>query len=213
VNGDEAGRPAKPHPTPGGLRMLALTTTLILAFLAIGGRADADTSVAIRFSVDEPGNVNLVSGAGSFTFADGLTTVGLGDLKGFFFTAWVVDATHGGPQLYDYQIFKLLTLSATFEAGPTGPTLTSLSLSTSPQPTPQPLFPDLAFHVTSLATGGAFMETWTAGVDEGVYAVGTITIRGISTGVSPVPEPSGAIPLGLGATAVALGCRRRRAVC
>lgn len=209
MNCDGAGHPSKPRPTPGGLRMPALKRTLILALLAIGVRVDADTLVDFRFAVDAPGNYNRVTGGGSFTFADGLTTVGLGDLEGFFFTASVIDATHGGPQPYDYQIISLLAFTATFEASPTGPTLTSLSLSTSPQSTPQPLFPELAFHATSLATGGAFMERWDADVDEGVYVVGTITIRGIRTGAAPVPEPSGVIALGLGAIGVALGCRRR----
>lgn len=191
--------------------MLALKRTLILALLAIGGRVEADTIVDFRFAVEVPGNSNLVSGSGSFAFADGLSTVGLGDLEGFFFTASVVDATHGGPQPYGYEVLNLLAFSATLEAGPTGPTLTSLSLSTSPEPSPQPLFPNLAFHIASLATGGAFMERWDAGVDEGLYALGTVTIREINTGVAPVPEPSGAITLGLGAIGVGLGCRRRRA--
>ncbi|WP_337175705.1 PEP-CTERM sorting domain-containing protein [Paludisphaera sp.] len=190
--------------------MLALKRTLILALLAIGGRVDADTVVAIRFTIDQqPGNWAV--GEGTFSFADGLTTVGLGDLKTFFLATSVIDAVHGGPQPYNYEQITLQGFSATFEAGPTGPTLTSLAISTAPIPPPQdPLFPYLAFNATSLAKDGAFMERWESSVDEGVYVTGTMTVLRIDTGVRAVPEPSGAISLGLGATAIALGWRRRR---
>lgn len=164
-----------------------------LAVLVLGTRADADTVVRFKLSSEGPGS--SVGGTGLFSFADGLTTVEIGEVKGFEFNAVAFDAVHGGPLYYDYDVVSLKTFSATFKAGPT---LAGLSLSTSPYlPPSDPLLPKLAFNVTSLAADGAFMER--SGDHAGSYSVGTLTITGIDTGVTvPVPEPSSLVLVAMG---------------
>jgi hypothetical protein len=172
--------------------------------MMIGTSAEAGTMVRFHFSAVGPGN--SVEGGGSFSFADGLTTVGIGELTGFTFEASVFDVIHGGPQYFNYDPGMLMTFSATFTADSGGPALTSLNLSTSPYQQPDdPDFPELAFNITSLAKDGAFMERWKSGVDEGLYSTGTVTITGIDTGVTAVPEPSSMALVALG-----LACILRR---
>jgi hypothetical protein len=168
--------------------------------MMIGTSAEAGTMVRFHFSAVGPGN--SVEGDGSFSFADGLTTVRIGEVTGFSFEASVFDVIHGS-QYFNYNTIMLKTFSATLTADSGGPALTSLSLSTSPYQQPDdPDFPELAFNITSLAKDWAFMERWKSGVDEGLYSTGTVSIIDIDTGVTAVPEPSSMVLVALGLACV-----------
>jgi hypothetical protein len=116
------------------------------------GQASAGT---IHFSYSGTG-LGTSMGSGSFTFADGLSTVNLSDLTAFNFSQ-TADFV-GGVTTFSYGLGDLTTFTATVG---TGPTLSSLSLDTGfvvPVPfanSSGALYMPEAFQVTSLATGGA----------------------------------------------------------
>ena len=153
----------------------------VLGLLAgVAGQAGANT-IMISYSGTGPGSLSM--GLGSFSFADGLSTVNLSDLTAFSFSQSFNVGDSVVPE-FRYGLGDLTAFSATLSAGQI---LTTLSLETGNvlgNPATYShgrAFAPQAFKVTSLATGGA--STLNLNIDT------TIT-TGTVTQVSAVPEPS-----------------------
>ncbi len=172
----------------------------VLGLLAgVAGQAGANT-IMISYSGTGPGSVSM--GLGSFSFADGLSTVNLSDLTAFSLSQSFNVGDSVVPE-FRYGLGDLTAFSATLSAGQI---LTTLSLETGNvlgNPATDShgrAFAPQAFKVTSLATGGA--STLNLNIDT------TIT-TGTVTQVSAVPEPSTLITSGLaGLIGLAYAARR-----
>ena len=152
-----------------------------------------------------PDSAGLIStGTGTFSFADGLSAVGLTDLTSFDFTL-----NENTPNTATFGLSELTSFSAS--VGP-GSTLTNLALATSSvQGSNQDTFPR-GFVISSLSSGGASSSFEILGVSFQLTD-GTATINSVTT---TVPEPSAFTLVVLGALIIAGGCFRRRnarAVC
>jgi PEP-CTERM motif len=145
------------------------------------------------------GNGGLTSnGTGSFSFADGLSTVGKSDLTSFHF-----DLEENTPNTTIFGLKDLKSFSAT--VGP-GPTLTSLALDTYATEGPDPTSYPREFTISSLEPPDAETHVVIFGFPL-FWTSGTITIISVTA-----PEPSSltlAI-LGIGVVIVAGGWSRRR---
>jgi hypothetical protein len=179
--------------TAAALGLMAATMTT--------GRAWAGTIVSFSyFGRGAPdGNGGLTSsGTGSFSFADGLSTVGMSDLSSFHF-----DLEENTPNTTIFGLTDLKSFSAT--VGP-GPTLTSLNLDTYATQGPDPTSYPREFTIASLDPPAA--ETHVVILDYPFFwTSGTVTITAVT-----VPEPSSLTlaVLGIGAVNVAGGWSRRR---
>lgn len=174
----------------------AILAAILGLMAATAGQARADWTVNFSYSGrGGPDFAGLVStGAGSFSFAGGLTTVGLADLTSFNFT---LDETT--PNTATFGLADLTSFSA---AVGDGPTPTSLALMTGPvQGTNQETEPR-EFAVSSLSPQGASTSFVLLGFPFSLTE-GTVTIT------SAVPEPSSLTLAALGALVVAGGWSRR----
>jgi hypothetical protein len=172
----------------------------LMAATMTTGRATAATIVSFSyFGRGAPGsNGGLTSnGIGSFSFADGLTTVGLSDVTSFH-----LDLEENTPNTTIYGLSDLKSFSATL--GP-GPSLTSLSLDTYPTQGPDPTSYRREFTISSLHPPDAGTQIVVLGFPL-FWTSGTVTITAVT-----VPEPSSLTLAVLGACAliVASGWSRR----
>jgi hypothetical protein len=151
-----------------------------LLFVPISWAA-ADTVSFTYLGHDVTGIGGTSSGSGSFTFAGGLTTIGLGDLTSFAFSQTTNINIPGLPPSVTFSY--ILPDLVDFAASLTGGVLTSLSLHTIEVPGIPSGFNPESFNVTSLAVNGAFTAT-----GDITLQVGTVTI-----GAATVPEPSSLI--------------------
>jgi hypothetical protein len=133
------------------MRQTMLATAVLSLMAATAGRARAGTIVDFSYyGRGGPDNAGLITtGAGSFSFADGLSTVGLADLTSFDFTM----AENSPVNSATFSLADLTAFSASF--GP-GPTLTSLALASSPvQGSNQDTYPR-EFDISSLGDASTY---------------------------------------------------------
>jgi hypothetical protein len=175
----------------------AIVAAVLGLMAATGARARAEWTVNFRYSGrGGPDFAGLIStGAGSFSFAGGLSTVGLTDLTSFDFT---LDETT--PNTATFGLTNLTSFSAA--VGP-GTTLTSLALATGPVQGTNPETERREFTVSSLGPQGASTSFVLLGLPFSLTQ-GSVTI------VSVVPEPSSLALAAFGALIVADGLRRGR---
>ncbi len=176
--------------------MVMVAVLGLTAAMADGARAGMTVNFSY-YGTGGPGNGGLSStGAGSFSFADGLTTVDRGDLASFNLIL-----NENTPNTTTFGLADLSSLSAS--VGP-GPTLTSLSLATDAvQGSNNTTYPR-EFTVSSLDP--ALATSYFVILGEPIFWTGgVVTITGVS-----VPEPSSFTLAILGALIVAGGCARHR---
>jgi hypothetical protein len=181
--------------------MLAAVILGLMAVAMTTGRAAAGTIVSFSyFGRGAPdGNGGLTSsGTGSFSFADGLSTVGLPDLTSFH-----LDLEENTPNTTIFGLSDLKSFSATL--GP-GRLLTNLALDTFATQGPDPTSYPREFTISSLNPPDAETHVVVLGFPL-FWTSGTITITGIT-----VPEPSSLTlaVVGIGGVIVASGWARRR---
>lgn len=180
------------------MRWAVLAAVLGLTAATAGGARAAmivDFSYSGRGGPDDAGLI--ATGTGSFSFADGLTTVGLADLLAFNF-----NLSENTPNTATFGLPDLASFSA--EVGP-GLTVTSLALATDPvQGTNQQTWPR-EFGVSSLDPGDAATRVVILGVSL-EQTTGTVTITPAAT----APEPSAVVLAALGTLVAAAGRARRR---
>jgi hypothetical protein len=166
------------------MRRVLLAAAFLGLVAGTAGRARAGMIVNFSYSGrGGPDNAGLVAtGTGSFSFADGLSTVGLADLTTFAF-ALDETAPNTPPNTVTFDLAHLTSFSAS--VGP-GPTLTGLALATGPvQGSDQQTWPrELA--VSSLGPAGASTRVVILGISIFLTA-GDITVDSI--GPVAVPEP------------------------
>jgi hypothetical protein len=131
------------------MRWAMLAAAVVGLMAATAGRARAET--VVNSSYDGRGGPDdagvICTGTGSFSFADGLSTVGLADLASFDFTL-----EENTPNTVAFGLADVTSFSAS--VGP-GPTRSSLALGTGPvQGSVQGTYPR-EFDVSSLDSGGA----------------------------------------------------------
>jgi hypothetical protein len=176
----------------------------------IAGRAGAE--MVVTFTYSGVGAEDSGYGGGSFSFADGLTTVGLADLTSFDFVLHD-DATGAGTSSeYSFGLGDLTSFSAALSAGPT---LASLSLGTGFVDGSNPAFSPQSFTVASLAPDGASTSSILVLPPPeapiiSLATTGSLTVAGITTGPA-APEPA-SLAMGVVASLVGLGIVRRRRV-
>jgi hypothetical protein len=172
--------------------MLAAAMLGLMAATAAPARAET----IVQFSYlgrGGPDNSGLIAtGNGRFSFADGLSTVGLSDLTSFDLT--MVETT---PNTIKFGLSDLDSFSASL--GP-GPTLTSLALTTAWVQGDSIGSQPRDFVVSSMGPDGAATNYELLGISFS-WTTGAVTI----TSVDPVPEPSAGILAMLGALTVAAG--------
>jgi hypothetical protein len=184
------------------MRRATLAAAVLGLMAATTGQARAGTIVNLSYyGRGGPSDGGLIStGTGSFSFASGLTMVGLADLASFNFTLEDNEATNN---IVTVGLADLTSFSAS--VGP-GPTLTTLALATRAVQGSDPTTYPREFDVSSLEPPDAstyyvvlgFAIEWTTG---------EVTITGVS-----VPEPSTLTMAVLGVLIVAgVRSRRRRA--
>jgi hypothetical protein len=175
----------------------AMLAAVLGLMAATAGRARAEMIVNFSYSGrGGPDNAGLIAtGAGSFSFADDLSTVGLVDLTSFDFTL-----DENTPNTATFRLADLTSISAS--VGP-GPTLTSLALATGPVQGSNPETWPREFAISSLGPGASATYFHILGQSLSLTAE-TVTITSI------VPEPSAFALAVLGALVVAGGWSRRR---
>jgi len=175
-----------------------MALTLVTAVATSPTRADV-IDFAYNGSNVFPGASGTTLGADSFSFAAGMTSLTLANLRSFS-AVDSVSATQGGVSArgtFTYGLADLLTFSAT--VGPDD-RLDALSLTTRPVASTNPFFFPETFVVNSLQPNGA-----------GTYNfIGQQLTRG-TVATAAVPEPSGLLLSGFAAAALgALSLARRR---
>jgi hypothetical protein len=179
----------------------AMLAAAVLGLMATtSGPAWAGTIVNFSYSGrGGPDFAGLIStGAGTFSFAGGLSTVGLADLTSFDFTL-----DENTPNTATFGLADLTSLSAS--VGP-GPTLTGLVMATGAvQGSNQTTYPR-EFAISSLSPPAASTSFEILGLSFSLTS-GTVTITSVTTAV---PEPSTLILAVIGALIVAGGGPRRR---
>lgn len=171
--------------------------------LMVGAAGEARAAVTVSFSYSGRGGPDeaglVATGTGSFSFADGLTTVGLADLTAFDFTL-----TENTPNVATFGLTDLSSFSA--EVGP-GTTVTGLALRTGPVQGTNPETERREFGVSSLGAGDAATYFVLLGVPF-EQTTGTATITPAAT----APEPSTfALAAAGGLVAAAARARGRKA--
>ena len=180
--------------------MLAAAVLGLMA--ATAGQARAGTTVSFSYSGNGgPDNAGFfTNGTGSFSFASGLSTVGLADLKSFTFT--MEESTTNDPDSNTIT-FGLADLSSFSASVDPGPNLTSLALATDPvQGSSYGSYPR-EFTISSLNPPDA--STY---LD--FHGLSIFLTSGTITTTLSVPEPSTFILAVLGALFVAGGWSRHR---
>ena len=166
------------------------------------GHGRAGTIVDFSYSGrGGPDFAGLIStGAGSFSFAGGLSFVGLKDLTSFTFTL-----NENTPDTTTFGLSDLTSFSAS--VGP-GPSLASLALATNTVQGSNQETEPREFIVSSLSSGGAATDYYFFFQSFSLTS-GTVTINSVTT----APEPSTFSLAGFGTLSVAAGCRCRRKAC
>jgi hypothetical protein len=182
------------------MRRATLAAVSLSLMAAMAGRAQAGTIVDFSYSGrGGPDSAGLIStGTGSFSFADGIATVGLTDLTSFDFSL-----TENTPNTVTFGLADLTSFSAT--VGP-GPSLTSLALDTRAVQGPDPTSYPREFTISSLNPPDAETHVVVLGFPI-FWTSGTVTITAVT-----VPEPSSftLAVLGVGALIAAGGSSRLR---
>ena len=182
------------------MRRAVLAVAILGLIAATAGRASAGTVVQFSYyGTGGPDNAGLIStGTGSFTFTDGLTTVGKSDLTSFSF-----DLQENTPLDVTFGLADLTSFFATV-----GPSLTlaSLALDTRAVEGSDPTTYPREFTISSLDPPDAETHFVVLGIPI-FWTSGTVTVTGISA-----PEPSSftLAVLGLGGLIVAGGWARLR---
>lgn len=180
------------------VRWAVLAAVVGLTAATAGGTRGA---VIVDFSYSGrggPGDAGLIAtGTGRFSFADGLTTVGLADLTAFAFTL-----DENTPNTATFGLPDLTSFAA--EVGP-GPTLTSLALATDAVQGTNPQTWPREFTVSSLDPDGAATRVVILGVSL-EQTTGTVTITPAAT----APGPSAAALAAVGTLVAAAGRAGRR---
>jgi MYXO-CTERM domain-containing protein len=190
------------------MRRVMLAAAVLSLMASTAGGARAGTIVSFSYSgrggPDDEGF--FTTGTGSFSFASGLSTVGLSDLTSFAFSL----EENNPPTPLNIANFGLTDLTSFSASVGPGETLTSLTLQTSAvQGSDQTTYPR-EFSISSLNPPSAFTHLDFFGFSVFLTS-GTVTISSVS-----VPEPSTFTLAVLGALIVAGGWFRRRragAVC
>ncbi len=162
------------------MRRAMIAVAVLCSVLPAAGQARASTIVNFSYSGrGGPDFAGLIStGTGSFSFADGLETIGLADLTSFSFTL-----DENTPNTTIFGISDLTSFSATLGAGPT---VTSLALGTSKvQSNNEETWPR-EFFIASLDPDGASSRYFFV-IESLELTTGTATITSV---LSTVPEPS-----------------------
>jgi hypothetical protein len=183
------------------LAFLAAVACLCAGALPGTGRA----GFIVDFTYSGAGGFHTTTGSGSFSFANGLTTVGLSDLTAFSFTQ--TEVLGGKSGTFDYGLSDLTSFSATL--GP-GPTVTALSLASDfvAQSSGGLLLIDESLSFTGLGTNEALILGNKPGVGIITASTGTVTITSPTTAT---PEPASLTLLGMGAAGLlGYGWRRRQ---
>jgi hypothetical protein len=187
-----------------------IPTAAVLGLLAAtAGQARAGTIVTFSYSGNGgPDNQGFLStGAGSFSFANNLAGVGLGNLTSFNFTLNEMLVNENGPpntvNTVQYGLADLNSFTAF--VGP-GPTLTALTLDTHGVVGSEYGSHARELTVSSLTPPAACTHMIIFGFPISLTS-GTVTINSVTTAV---PEPSSFTLAVLGALIVAGGWSRRR---
>jgi hypothetical protein len=182
------------------MKLAAAVLGLMAGTMTTGG-AWAGTIVSFSyFGRGAPdGNGSLTSnGTGSFSFADGLSTVGLADLTSFH-----LDLEENTPNTTIFSLKDLKSFSAT--VGP-GPSLTSLALDTLATQGPDPTSYPREFTISSLNPPDAETHVVILGFPL-FWTSGTVTITAVT---APEPSRLTLTVIGIGTVIVARGWSRRR---
>jgi hypothetical protein len=143
----------------------------------------------------------ISNGSGSFSFAEGLSSVGLADLSSFNFTL-----NENTPDTTTFGLSDLKSFTAFVSSGPS---LTVLSLAIGPVQGSNQETEPREFGVSSLSPGGAESRFFVHFLDESFQLTpGTATINSI--GPNSVPEPSTFTPTAMGALIVLGAWSHRR---
>lgn len=183
-------------------------TAVAVALVALSGAASAQiTTVNFAYSGTDT-NISypaISAGTGSFSFASGLTSVGLSDLTAFSFTTTRDIPTFGFTSTFSYGLSDLSAFAGSFTLSGD---INALSLRT---------FERSATFSNGSGSGAGFRITsWSTALNSGpadVFYTDSLNMitnltSGTVTVTSVVPAPGAAVMLGLGGL---IASRRRRA--
>ena len=183
------------------MKLLRFSVILLVA-VAFGTSSAPASLVNLTYSgVNEDNSFIAALGSGSFTFADGTTSLSLKSLTAFRFnqTTTLTDPSLSGSDSYNYGLADLVSFSATLSA--TG-TVTALSFETGYKDAAAGFLNPQYFAVKSLNRNGA---TFYQSGRDGDVTTGTVVAR---LAPAAVPEPSSLGLCGL-AGLVGMAARRR----
>jgi hypothetical protein len=179
----------------GPMRWGMLAAAILGLMAATAGPGRAGTIVGFEYAGRGGPDFGglIATGTGTFSFANGLSTVGLADLTSFTF-----NMEENTPNTATFGLADLTSFSASLGAGPT---LTSLALETDSVQGSNPETEPRRFAVSSLNAGDAFTYYVFIGFSFSLTS-GTVTITSVRP--TTVPEPSSVVLAVLG-TLVAAG--------
>src|SRR5262245_23748891 len=168
------------------MRRAMLAAAVLGLMASTADRVRAEMIVNFSYSGNgQPDNPGLdCNGTGTFSFPDGFSAVGLGNLTSFNFTMTETTEPPSNSNTVMFGLSDLTSFSATL--GP-GPTLTSLTLATGPVEGSEEGSYPREFAISSLGSGGASTCFVILGMSTFLTA-GDITINSI--GPAAVPEPA-----------------------